>query len=296
MAAVLLPFDRDGEIDWPAFDAHVERTRAAGLVPAVNMDTGFGGVLSPEVRARVLDRAGPGCVCGAYVDDEPGDELDVDAYRKVMCEIGDHDALPIVFPSWGLRSVAEPEVAAVFAALGRDCDRFLAFELGEMFLLQGRIFSLDTFEELLTVPQCVGAKHSSLRRAPELARLAARDRIRPDFMVLTGNDRAIDMVVHGSDYLLGLATFAPDWFGARDRAWARGDTTAFWERNDLLQYLGQFAFRDPVPAYRHSAAQFLHLRGWLASDATHPSSPARPASDVPVLREILDRGETLFGA
>ena len=88
--------------------------------------------------------------------------------------------------------------------------------------------------------------------------------------MLTGNDRAIDMVVHGSDYLLGLATFAPDWFAARDAAWTAGDRAGFAQRNDLLQYLGQFAFRDPVPAYRHSAAEFLRLRGWIAS-ALYPS-------------------------
>ncbi len=35
---------------------------------------------------------------------------------------------------------------------------------------------------------------------------------RPDFKVLTGNDLAIDMVIYGSDYLLGLSTFAPDAF------------------------------------------------------------------------------------
>jgi hypothetical protein len=41
-----------------------------------------------------------------------------------------------------------------------------------------------------------------------------------------------------------------------------------------------------VPAYKHSAAMFLHLRGWVTSDATHPRSPTRPASDYPVLRDI----------
>ena len=50
-------------------------------------------------------------------------------------------------------------------------------------------------------------------------------------MVLTGNDLAIDMVVYGSDYLLGLAAFAPDLFAARDRLWAAGDP-GFWELND----------------------------------------------------------------
>ena len=63
--------------------------------------------------------------------------------------------------------------------------------------------------------------------------------------------------------------------------------------NDLLQYLGFLVFRPPVPAYKHSAAQFLRLRGWIASDRTHPRSPERPASDVAILRDIADRLEAL---
>ena len=35
----------------------------------------------------------------------------------------------------------------------------------------------------------------------------------------------------------------------------------FYELNDLLQYLGSFSFREPVPAYRHDAAMFLRTRG-----------------------------------
>jgi hypothetical protein len=96
------------------------------------------------------------------------------------------------------------------------------------------------------------------------------------------------MVIYGSDYLLGLSTFAPDLFATRDRLWQSGDS-AFYELNDALQYLGNFAFRSPVPAYKHSAAQFLKLRGWLTSDLTHPASPTRPDSDREILREIARR-------
>ena len=65
--------------------------------------------------------------------------------------------------------------------------------------------------------------------------------------MFTGNDLAIDMVMYGSDYLLGLSTFAPDVFARRDAAWAAGDP-AFYELNDWLQYLGFLTFRQPVPA------------------------------------------------
>ena len=96
------------------------------------------------------------------------------------------------------------------------------------------------------------------------------------------------MIIYGSDYLLGLSTFAPDLFARRDALWAAGDP-AFHELNDLLQYLGFFAFRNPVPAYKHSAAQFLKIRGWIDSDATHPVSPRRPESDREILRELAAR-------
>ena len=101
-------------------------------------------------------------------------------------------------------------------------------------------------------------------------------------------DLAIDMVVYGSDYLLGLSTFAPDVFAKRDLAWATGDP-AFYELNDLLQYLGFLAFRPPVPAYKHSAAMFLKLRGWLGCDDTHPKSTKRPDSDREILADIVKR-------
>jgi hypothetical protein len=122
----------------------------------------------------------------------------------------------------------------------------------------------------------------------EWERLILRDAQRPDFKVFTGNDLAVDMVMYGSDYLLGLSTFAPDLFARRDALWATGDP-GFYELNDALQYLGFFAFRRPVPAYKHSAAQFLKLRGWIASDAPHPRADRRPESDVAILRELGER-------
>ena len=70
--------------------------------------------------------------------------------------------------------------------------------------------------------------------------------------------------------------------------WAANDARAI-AINDLLQYLGQLTFRAPVPAYKHSAAQFLHLRGLTTTNRQHPRSPVRPESDVALLADIRDR-------
>ena len=102
--------------------------------------------------------------------------------------------------SYGLAAVPEDELPVVHAALADACDQFLGFELGRMFHPAGRIWTLDTYAAMLEIPAMIGAKHSSLSRRLELDRLAVRDERRPGFMVLTGNDLAIDLVTEGSDY------------------------------------------------------------------------------------------------
>jgi dihydrodipicolinate synthase/N-acetylneuraminate lyase len=298
MSAVLLPFAPDGAVDWPAFAGGVERTAAAGLVPAVNMDTGYGPALDPATRERVLavtvsTLAGaepvPGWsfVAGAHVDgDDPS--FDAGAHRAALVGVAVAGGVPILFPSAGLATLAEGEVAGAHAAVAGAVDRLLGFELGRQFHPRGRIWDLDTFAAVLEIPQVVGAKHSSLAREPEWDRLAVRDRCRPGFLVLTGNDLAIDMVRWGSDYLLGLSTLAPDAFACRDRLWAAGDARAL-AVDDALQALGAVAFRAPVPAYRHDAALVWRRRGWAATAAVHPSSPTRPDGEDEVLAPLLDR-------
>jgi dihydrodipicolinate synthase/N-acetylneuraminate lyase len=298
ISAVLLPFTADGDPDWPAFESLVAHTVDAGLTAAVNMDTGYVQLIDDDTRARVLGvaaaRAGPaGFVAGAYVADQPGARFDLDAHLAAMDAVVAAGGTPVVFPSNGLNALPEDEWVAAHEAFGRRFDRFIGFELGPMFVPYGRIYSLAAYEGLLGVAACIGAKHSSLSRAAEWDRLARRDRMRPDFHVFTGNDLAIDMVCYGSDYLLGLSAFAPDACAERDRRWATGDRS-FHELNDLLQYLGFFAFRPPVPAYRHDAAMFLALRGRIASDAVPRGAQERPDGDRAVLADIAERLEALL--
>lgn len=298
MSAVLLPFEEDGAIAWGAFAAGVGRTVAAGLVPAVNMDTGYGPSLDAATRTRVLavtaetvgatePIAGWRFVAGAHVDSSTP-ELDAVGYQRAAAEVAEAGGVPIVFPSAGLAAVPDGEVAAAHATIASAVDRLLGFELGRQFHPHGRIWPLEVFAEVLAIPQVVGAKHSSLRREPEWERLALRDAERPEFLVLTGNDLAIDMVRWGSDYLLGLSTFAPEAFARRDRLWAAEDPAAL-EVDDALQALGAVAFRDPVPAYRHDAALVWHHRGWAPSARVHPASPTRPAGEAALLETLLDR-------
>ena len=290
VSAILLPYGPDDTVDWKGFDDHFQRTLDAGLIPAVNMDTGYANLIDEATRSEVLRRSnaianGQPYVAGVFVGDEPGASFDRDAYVRGIEQITAQRGTPIFFQSYGLIDLADDDLVRAYEDLAEHCESFLFFELGKMFAPFGKIYSLDVYEQLMQIPNVVGAKHSSLARIPEWQRLELRNRVRPEFKVFTGNDLAIDMVMYGSDYLLGLSTFAPDAFALRDKMWQAGDPR-FYQLNDLLQYLGAFTFRDPAPAYKHSAAVFLKLRGMIASDRTHPDAPRRPESDLAVLATI----------
>ncbi len=297
MSAILLPFTVDGAVDWDGFAAHVARTAASGITPAVNMDTGYVQLIDDAIRRKALSiaRATLGSrgelVAGACVVDSPGAAFDEEAYGRQFEMIAACGGLPVVFPSWGLTTGSDADFLERYRRLARRVEQFIGFELGSAFVPYGRVLSLDAYAELVQIPNCIGAKHSSLSRRLEWERLALRDRTRPGFHVFTGNDLAIDMVRYGSDWLLGLSTAAPAAFAQRDRWWAEGDSR-FDELDDALQALGDFAFRPPVPAYKHSMAQALHLRGLIATDEPHPGSPRRPATDREIIATILDRIDT----
>lgn len=292
ISAVLLPYQNNHTVDWKGFECLLQRTLKAGLIPAVNMDTGYGNLIDETTRLEVLQRtralvSGTPFVAGVFVGDSEGAPFDADRYRHGIAYVQEHSGMPIFFQSYGLIELPDAELVSAYQTLANACDEFLFFELGKVFAPFGKIYSLEVYEQLMCIPNAVGAKHSSLQRLPEWQRLELRNRVRPEFKVYTGNDLAIDMVMYGSDYLLGLSTFAPEAFAKRDSMWAAGDPR-FYELNDLLQYLGAFAFRNPASAYKHSAATFLKIRGLIDSSATHPDSPQRPVSDTVVLQTIAD--------
>lgn len=292
IAAALLPYSADGRVAVDSFQRHLVATYRAGLMNAVNMDTGYVNYLSDAEQQDILHWAREALgrkvpfVAGAYVEGREG-EL-VSLYRRRIDEILRWDAIPILFQTARLQGKSAREKVAVYRAVAKGYPHLLCFELGRMFAPNGEIFDSETVRGLMDIPEIKGMKHSSLDRLIEFERLSLRDARRPEFRIYTGNDLGIDMVEYGSDYLLGLATLAPEKFGQRDRLWEANDP-GYFPLSDALQYLGNVAFRDPVAAYKHSAAVFLHLTGRIPSDRTHPKNTTRPAWEVEILRACARR-------
>ena len=293
IAAALLPYEPDGKIAVDAFAQQLISTHQAGLMNAVNMDTGYVNYLTEAEKQDVLDwtrRAlgqGTSFVAGAYIENQSADDV-VELYRRQMDAIVRFDGIPILFQTARLRGEAPNRIAQIYRDVVRGFPHVLAFELGPMFAANGEIYDLETVQRLLDIPEIKGMKHSSLNRVTELQRLTLRDTYRPDFRIYTGNDLGINMIEYGSDYLLGLAAFTPEKFAERDRLWQAGDPE-YYALSDALQHLGNVAFRAPVPAYKHSAAVFLNLVGRIPSNRTHPLNPQRPAWESKIMIDCARR-------
>jgi dihydrodipicolinate synthase/N-acetylneuraminate lyase len=293
IAAALLPYDADSRIAVEAFQRHLLATHRSGLMNAVNMDTGYVNYLSDSEQLDVLrwtiEALGKNTpfVAGVYI--ERRDDGDVVAlYRRQMEIVTKFGGIPILFQTSRLHGKSSDEKVAIYRAACQGFQHVLCFELGRMFAPNGEIFDEETVRGLMDIPEIKGMKHSSLDRQIEFRRLLLRDKHRPDFRVYTGNDLGINMIEYGSDYLLGLATLAPEKFAERDRLWERGDP-AYYALSDALQHLGNIVFREPVPAYKHSAAVFLNLVGRIPSHLPHPSNPRRPAWEAEMLKDCARR-------
>src|SRR4249920_2891569 len=107
IAAALLPFESDGRIAVDAFQRHLVATHAAGLMNAVNMDTGYITYLSESEKKDVLrwTREALGkdvpFVAGAYIEGLEGETVAL--YRQQINEIASIGGTPILFQAARLK-------------------------------------------------------------------------------------------------------------------------------------------------------------------------------------------------
>ena len=101
IAAALLPYDTRGAIAVEEFQRHLLATHRAGLMNAVNMDTGYVNYLSDAEQHEVLrwTRAALGnnvpFVAGAYIEGRDGEVVAL--YRRQMDLIVKFGGIPILF-------------------------------------------------------------------------------------------------------------------------------------------------------------------------------------------------------
>src|SRR5579859_1004645 len=149
IAAALLPYEPDGRVAVEAFATQLTCTHRAGLMNAVNMDTGYVNYLSDTEKEEVLDwtrqALGPGIpfVAGAYIENLAGNDI-IALYRRQIDTIIRFDAIPILFQTARLHKTSPARIAEVYLHICRDYPQVLAFELGSMFAANGEIYDSET--------------------------------------------------------------------------------------------------------------------------------------------------------
>src|SRR5438034_533288 len=96
IAAALLPFEANGRVAVEAFQNHLGATHRAGLMNAVNMDTGYVNFLSEEEKRDVLRwarealGAGVPFVAGAYIECQDRSEehtSELQSHSDLVCRL-----------------------------------------------------------------------------------------------------------------------------------------------------------------------------------------------------------------
>ena len=284
IAALSVPVDEAGEIDFEVFARDLERTAGYGIEPAVLMDTYQinhctldDQVKGLEVAREVMD--GRAFTAGVYIEDEiSGDGIEdiVRAYRGKIEQLEQqYGASPIVFQTERLKDADAATVVRVYEGLAEASRGGLkAFELSPVFAPNGWMFPEDALVEILAGDKWEGAKHSSLDPSMEWVLLRKIHRIGKK--LYTGNDYDFaSMIFNGSDALLGIATFMPDKFRELADALRDGERARYLDLGNRMEFLGRVAFQPPVPAYKHSAAMVKKMRGWYPTDYVLPDNTLR---------------------
>src|SRR5262249_39703162 len=171
ISAALLPFAADGSVAVASFQEHLARTDRAGLLNAVNMDTGYVNYLSDAEKGEVLRWTSEALskdaafVAGGAIEEVGGEAAQ--RYPPAMDRIVAHGGIPILFQTQRLHGKPPQEKAAVYQAVCKGYEQVLAFELGTMFAPNGEIFDEETVRRLMDIPELKGMKHSSLDRTIE---------------------------------------------------------------------------------------------------------------------------------
>src|SRR5580704_2343492 len=131
IAAALLPYETNGQVAVDAFQRHLTATHRAGLMNAVNMDTGYVNYLSDTEKLEVLgwtqEALGEGVpfVAGAYI--EGRDDEVVALYRQQMDAIVKKGGIPILFQTTRLHGRSSREKVAAYRAACHGYAHVLGF-------------------------------------------------------------------------------------------------------------------------------------------------------------------------
>jgi 4-hydroxy-tetrahydrodipicolinate synthase len=300
IAAVPVPFDREGRIDRDAqrrYVAHLEQQPVDGV--AVWAHTGRGLRLNMEQRAQVLLdwRAGFGAgrplVAAAGASPQAVDWDDALASARAMAEHAAElgaDAL-LVHPPVIARGMPDEDrkVVEYHAAVARAGLPMILFYLYEA--AGGISYSRGVLEELLARPDVLGIKVATLDSVmtfQDVARLVV-ERF-PDKVLITGEDRFLgySLMCGAAAALIGMAAACSTIQAALIKSHQEGNARRFLALNAEVDRFARVTFLAPMEGYIQRMLWCLVHEGVIPASSAHdPWGPELPAGEFARLGEVL---------
>ena len=228
------------------------------------------------------------------VDDQPGDAWDARRSRPLRStEIEVAGAIPVIFPSHGLASLAADDLVEAHRWIGERLRPFHGLRAGRD--VRPRRADLGPRHVLARSWPSRPASAPSTRRCAATRNGIGCACATPNGPTSTSSPATTwpsTWSCTAATTCSASATFAPDLFAAPRRGLGRRATRRSTSCNDDLQDLGAFAFRAPGAGLQAlGARQFLHLRGWIAPTPRHPGGAAPARRRRAVLATLLERLE-----
>ncbi len=269
--ALITPFDKSGEIDWPGFDKFVEwqvEQGSHGLVPCGT--TGESPTVSHEEHMAIVQRCVEIVKKRVPVIAGTGSNSTREAITLTQhAKEAGADAALIVTPYYN--KPTQDGLYEHFKAIHEAVDIPIV-----IYNIPGRCvvdMSVDTMARLAELPRIVGVKDATgdLTRPLETTRLCGED-----FCQLSGDDiTAPAFLAQGGHGVVSvIANIAPAECAAMQNAWIEQDRETFETIRDQLAPLGTALFVESNPTPVKYAASVLGLCG------DKVRRPLLPASDA----------------
>jgi 4-hydroxy-tetrahydrodipicolinate synthase len=257
ITALITPF-KNGEIDWPAFEAFVEwqiQQGSHGVVPCGT--TGESPTLTHDEHKKIVERCvqivnGRIPVIAGSGSNSTREAIELTAHAKKAGA----DAALVVTPYYNKPS--QDGLYAHYKELAGSVDIPII-----IYNIPGRSvidMQVDTMARLAEIPTIVGVKDATA----DLARpLVLRDRVGDDFCQLSGEDAtATAFLAQGGHGCISVTSnVAPALCAQMHDAWQQGDLAAMAQCRDALGPLHKALFVESSPAPVKYAASALGLCG-----------------------------------
>lgn len=238
VVATVLPFNKDGAIDWASYDRLLGYCAMPQGISAVfvNGHAGEGATLSPAERAEVIQRTrkriGDKPLMSGVIAYSVGEAIE---QARQAEKAGADCAVLFPLPGLGAGASATPRAPLAYVKAVSDAIK-IPVSIFQYPLSSGLGFTTDTLVEMARLPQVIAIKEGSDTMTAYEDNWRRVKAVRPDLAFLPSNFNWFlpQLAVGGDGILSGLASLTPHWLIDLWRASAANDLAAMRAASDRL--------------------------------------------------------------